>query len=31
LRAGEGTRTVIMEKNRDQLFNEVRLFLDELR
>jgi pimeloyl-ACP methyl ester carboxylesterase len=28
---GEGTHTVIMEKNRDQLFNEVRLFLDELR
>jgi pimeloyl-ACP methyl ester carboxylesterase len=28
---GEGTHTVIMEKNRDQLFTEVRLFLDELR
>jgi len=28
---GEGTHTVIMEKNRDQLFNEVKLFLDELR
>ena len=26
---GEGTHTVIMEKNRDQLFQEVRLFLDE--
>ena len=28
---GEGTHTVIMERNRDQLFTEVRLFLDELR
>jgi pimeloyl-ACP methyl ester carboxylesterase len=28
---GEGTHTVMMEKNRNQLFNEVRLFLDELR
>ena len=27
---GEGTHTVMMEKNRGQLFNEVRLFLDEL-
>ncbi len=28
---GEGTHTVIMEKNRDQLFREIQLFLDELR
>ena len=27
---GEGTHTVMMEKNRGQLFNEVRLFLDEI-
>jgi hypothetical protein len=26
---GEGTHTVIMEKNRMQLFREVQLFLDE--
>ena len=26
---GEGTHTVIMEKNRLQLFNEVQLFLEE--
>jgi alpha-beta hydrolase superfamily lysophospholipase len=26
---GEATHTVIMEKNRMQLFNEVQLFLDE--
>jgi alpha-beta hydrolase superfamily lysophospholipase len=26
---GEGTHTVIMEKNRLQLFREVQLFLDE--
>ena len=26
---GEGTHTVIMEKNRLQLFNETQLFLDE--
>ena len=26
---GEGTHTVIMEKNREQLFREVQLFLDE--
>jgi pimeloyl-ACP methyl ester carboxylesterase len=28
---GEGTHTVIMEKNRMQLFREVQLFLDEPR
>jgi len=28
---GEGTHTVIMERNRMQLFNEVQLFLDEPR
>lgn len=28
---GEGTHTVIMERNRMQLFREVQLFLDELR
>ena len=28
---GEGTHTVMMERNRDQLFSEVRLFLDEVR
>ena len=28
---GEGTHTVMMERNRGQLFNEVRLFLDELQ
>ena len=28
---GEGTHTVIMEKNRMQLFHEVQLFLDESR
>lgn len=28
---GEGTHTVIMEKNRMQLFKEVQLFLDETR
>jgi pimeloyl-ACP methyl ester carboxylesterase len=27
----EGTHTIIMEKNRDQLFREVQLFLDEQR
>jgi hypothetical protein len=26
---GEGTHTIIMEKNRMQLFNEVQLFLEE--
>ena len=26
---GEGTHTVIMEKNRMQLFREVQVFLDE--
>ncbi len=26
---GEGTHTVIMEKNRMQLFKETQLFLDE--
>jgi alpha-beta hydrolase superfamily lysophospholipase len=26
---GEGTHTVIMERNRAQLFREVQLFLDE--
>ncbi len=26
---GEGTHTIIMEKNRRQLFEEVRQFLDE--
>jgi pimeloyl-ACP methyl ester carboxylesterase len=26
---GEGTHTVIMEKNRMQLFREVQMFLDE--
>jgi hypothetical protein len=26
---GEGTHTVIMDKNRMQLFREVQLFLDE--
>ena len=26
---GEGTHTVIMEKNRAQLFSEVQLFLEE--
>ncbi len=26
---GEGTHTVIMEKNRQQLFDEVQLFLEE--
>ena len=26
---GEGTHTVIMEKNRQQLFDEVQLFLQE--
>jgi pimeloyl-ACP methyl ester carboxylesterase len=29
VRIGEGTHTVIMEKNRMQLFREVQLFLDE--
>ena len=28
---GEGTHTVIMERNRMQLFHEVQLFLDEPR
>jgi len=28
---GEGTHTIIMEKNRLQLFSEVQLFLDERR
>ena len=28
---GEGTHTVVMEKNRMQLFREVQLFLDEPR
>jgi hypothetical protein len=28
---GEGTHFVLLEKNRMQLFGEVRLFLDELR
>ena len=28
---GEGTHTVIMEKNRMSLFSEVQLFLDEVR
>ena len=28
---GEGTHTVIMERNRMQLFREVQLFLDEPR
>src|SRR2546425_93704 len=28
---GEGTHTVVMEKNRMQLFREVQLFLDEGR
>jgi alpha-beta hydrolase superfamily lysophospholipase len=28
---GEGTHTVIMERNRLQLFREVQLFLDEGR
>jgi hypothetical protein len=28
---GEGTHTVIMERNRMQLFREVQLFLDETR
>ncbi|MBL8535098.1 MAG: prolyl oligopeptidase family serine peptidase, partial [Betaproteobacteria bacterium] len=26
---GEGTHTIIMERNRSQLFREVQLFLDE--
>jgi len=26
---GEGTHTVVMERNRNQLFREVQLFLDE--
>jgi len=28
---GEGTHSIIMEKNRGQLFREVQLFLDEAR
>jgi alpha-beta hydrolase superfamily lysophospholipase len=28
---GEGTHSVVMEKNRLQLFREVQLFLDEAR
>jgi len=28
---GEGTHTVIMEKNRMSLFREVQLFLDEVK
>ena len=28
---GEGTHTILMEKNRMQLFNEVQLFLEERR
>ena len=28
---GEGTHTVLLERNRIQLFREVQLFLDEAR